>query len=128
MKQVPEGFELVDDPQPLAMRYPGVAMTLLGVVISGAMVIFGTWVDDRHRPQLEEIRRAITDLDRKIEESARQSNRANRFFGVLGEERARYTVKMIEAIASSSRIKIPPKPAALERAEGHVLGLQERVN
>ena len=117
MNRVPEGFELADEPQPLAARYPGVAMTLLGVAISGAMVVFGTWIDERQRPQLEKIDKAITKLSQE-----------NRQLATFQLETSRYIGLALTGISESANVAMPDRPKALDRAEGHVRDIQERVN
>lgn len=117
MNRVPEGFELADEPQPLAARYPGVAMTLLGVAISGAMVVFGTWIDERQRPQLEKIDRAITKLSQE-----------NRQLATFQLETSRYIGLALTGISESANVAMPEKPEALRRAAEHVRDIQERVN
>lgn len=116
-QRIPEGFEVVDGPRPLAHRYPGAAMTLLGVAVSGAMVVFGTWIDERQRPQLEKIGEDIGKL--------RQENRQLATFQL---ETSRYIGLALTGISESANVAMPDRPKALDRAEGHVRDIQERVN
>lgn len=117
MKPIPEGYELADEPQPLAARYPGVAMTLLGVAISGAMVVFGTWIDERQRPHLEKITAAIGKLSEE-----------NRQLATFQLETSRYIGLALSGISESANVKMPERPKELDRAEGRVRDIQERVN
>lgn len=117
MKQVPEGFELADEPQPWVMRNPGVTLTMAGSIASVALLLFGTWIDDRHRPQWEKIDAAIGKLSDE-----------NRQLATFQLETSRYIGLALAGIAESANVKMPPRPKELDRAEGRVRDIQERVN
>ncbi len=121
MNRVPDEYEIVDEPQPWALRYPGITMAVVGGMVSIGVIAFGTWLDNRQRPQLEEIRTAIVEL--------RQENRQeNRHLATLQLETSRWFGDALSGISESANVKMPPRPKALDRAEDHVRSIQERVN
>ncbi len=124
MKPIPEGFELADEPQPWALRYPGITMAVVGGMISIGMIAFGTWLDDRQRPQWEKVNAAIGEARQENLET-RQENRQLATFQL---ESQRYIGLALAGISESANVAMPERPEELKRAEGHVRNIQERVN
>jgi len=112
-----EGYEIVDEPQHWVLRYPGVAMSLVALSFSGVVVVFGTWIDDRQRPQLDKINAAIGKLSQE-----------NRQLATFQLETSRYIGLALTGISESANVAMPDRPKALDSAEGHVRDIQERVN
>jgi hypothetical protein len=120
-RAVPEGFELADEPQPWVSRNPGVTLSLLTAIVGVGAVAFGTWIDDRQRPQLEEIRTAITEL-------RRENRQDSRYLSNFQIETTRWFGDALTGISESANVAMPDRPKSLDRAEGHVRDIQERVN
>ncbi len=117
MKQVPEGFELADEPQPWVMRNPGVTLALAGSIASVALLLFGTWIDDRQQPRWDSIDAAIGKLSQE-----------NRQLATFQLETSRYIGLALTGISESANVAMPARPKALKRAEDRVRDIQERVN
>ena len=117
MKHIPEGFELADEPQPWVSRNPGVTLSLVGMLGSAVLVIFGTWIDDRQRPQFDKIEIAISKLSHE-----------NQQLATFQLETARHNDTVLSLIAESANIKMPPRPKVLNRAEDRVRDIQEGAN
>jgi hypothetical protein len=139
MKQVPEGFELADEPKHWAFRYPGVAMTLVSAAFSVTVIAVGVWIDDRQRPQWEKIDAAIAKLSEDSrQDMAKLSEDSSKAIAKLSQENqwlawhqlewGRYIGLALEGIAESANVRMPTRPKELDRAESHVRNIQERSN
>lgn len=116
MNRVQDEYEVVDG-QHWVLRFPGVAMSLVALSFSAVVVVFGTWIDDRQRPTLDKIGAAIGKLSQE-----------NRQLATFQLESQRYIGLALSNIAESANVAMPDRPKALDRAEGHVRNIQERVN
>lgn len=128
MKAVPEGYELADEPQPWVMRNPGVTLTLAGTLASAALILFGTWIDDRQRPQWDKIEAAMAEQLEEMRLSRAKQSRKTEQLATFNLERYRYSTTVWSLIAESANVKLPPRPKELDRAEDRVRDIQEGAN
>tara|TARA_Y100000310_G_scaffold337357_1_gene424229 strand:- start:681 stop:1070 length:390 start_codon:yes stop_codon:yes gene_type:complete len=129
MKQVlPEGFELADEPQPWVLRYPGISLAVVTAMLSIGGIAFGTWIDERQRPQFEEIQAAMAKQSQEAREASAKQSRDAQQLATFQLEAYRYGTAVWSLIAESANVKMPPMPKVLGRAEDRVRDIQEGAN
>ncbi len=125
---IPEGFELVNPPQPLVLRYPGISLAVITAMLSIGVVAFGTWLDDRQRPQFEEIKAAMAKQSQESRSARAKQSRDTQHLATFQLETYRHGTTVWSLIAESANVKMPPKPKVLDRAEDRVRDIQEGAN
>jgi hypothetical protein len=127
MKQVPEGFELADEPQPLVLRYPGITLAVVTAMFSVGAVAFGTWIDERQQPRWDRIDAAQAEQLKESRAAMAKQSRESQHLATFQIETSRYSATVWSLIAESANVKMPKMPKELERAKDRVRDIQERV-
>lgn len=109
VREVNQEVEYVEDAHWVA-RHPSAALSMCILALAGLQMAGQWWLEEQQRPHRY------------------RASQESRQLATFGLEAFRHFDSVLARIADSANVKMPRRPKELDRAEGHVRDIQERVN